>query len=102
MQEILMIATIVAPITTALVEAVKKGLKPNERIMPLVAVVIGILLGAAAYFVDAERGMRLWAGGISGLAATGLFEVGQLAQEDVQTGKCGILSRGFLICQRRH
>jgi len=87
MQEILMIATIVAPITTALVEAVKKGLKPNERIMPLVAVVIGILLGAAAYFVDAEIGMRLWAGGISGLAATGLFELGKNAKDDIKTRK---------------
>ena len=82
-----MIATIVAPITTALVEAVKKGLKPNERIMPLVAVVIGILLGAAAYFVDAEIGMRLWAGGISGLAATGLFELGKNAKDDIKTRK---------------
>lgn len=87
MQEILMIATIVAPITTALVEAIKKGFKPKERIMPLIAVVIGILLGAAAYFVDAEIGMRLWAGGISGLAATGLFELGKNAKDDIKTRK---------------
>lgn len=45
--------------------------------MPLVAIVIGMLIGAAAVFLDVGIVERLWAGGISGLAATGMFELGK-------------------------
>lgn len=41
------------------------------------AVGLGITLGAAAYFTDAEIGFRLWAGGVSGLESVGLFELGK-------------------------
>lgn len=79
MEEILTMATIIAPVTLGLVQAVKKtvGL---DRYLPLIAIVIGLLLGLlATFFVDAEVSSRLWAGGISGLASVGLFEVGKNA-----------------------
>lgn len=77
MQEILTIATIIAPITAAVIEAIKKSTGINKRYTPIAAVCVGVLLGAAAYFIDAEIGLRMWAGGVSGLAATGLFELGK-------------------------
>lgn len=75
MTEILMMATIIAPVTAGVVEAIKKATGINKRYLPILAAVIGLIIGAAAYFLDAETGLRIWAGGISGLAATGLFEL---------------------------
>lgn len=74
MVEILAMATIIAPVTAGVVEAIKQATQINNRYLPAVATLTGIVLGAAAYFLDAELGLRVWAGGISGLAATGLFE----------------------------
>ena len=70
-------ATVIAPVTGGVVQAVKKATNLNKRYLPAVATILGMGLGAAAYFMDAELGLRVWAGGISGLAATGLFELGK-------------------------
>jgi hypothetical protein len=72
--EILTIATVIAPVTSGVVQAVKSATNLNKRFLPLTAVAVGTALGAAAFFVDINLGERLWAGGISGLAAVGLFE----------------------------
>ncbi|ASS64351.1 MULTISPECIES: holin [Bacillus] len=77
MEEVLIFATILAPILTALVQLVKKTVKLPTNIVPALSFVIGILLGAIAYpFTDLDLVLRLWAGGFAGLAATGLFEIG--------------------------
>lgn len=77
MEEILIMATVIAPITAGVVEAVKRT-TGELRTLPLIAIVLGMALGGlATFFVDADLAARLWAGGISGLAATGLFEVGK-------------------------
>ncbi|MDL5023721.1 holin [Bacillus velezensis] len=77
MEEVLIFATILAPILTALVQLVKKTVKLPTNIVPALSFVIGIGLGAIAYpFTDLDLVLRLWAGGFSGLAATGLFEIG--------------------------
>lgn len=77
MVEILAMATVIAPVTSGVVQVVKQATQVNKRYLPAVATLTGIILGAAAYFLDAELGLRVWAGGISGLAATGLFELGK-------------------------
>lgn len=77
MVEILAMATVIAPVTGGLVQAVKNATQVNKRYLPLMAVGLGIGLGAAASFLDAEIGLRLWAGGVSGLASVGLFELGK-------------------------
>ncbi|AUS14881.1 holin [Bacillus velezensis] len=77
MEEVLIFATILAPILTALVQLVKKTVKMPTNIVPALSFVIGIGLGAIAYpFTDLDLVLRLWAGGFAGLAATGLFEIG--------------------------
>lgn len=77
MIEILAMATLIAPITTGIVELIKKSGVP-DRAMPVMALIIGIGLGTAAFsFTDLIFIERVWAGGISGLAAVGLFEVGK-------------------------
>lgn len=77
MVEILAMATVIAPVTSGVVQVVKQATQVNNRYLPAVATILGMGLGAAAYFMDAELGLRVWAGGISGLAATGLFELGK-------------------------
>lgn len=84
MVEILTMATVIAPITGGVLQVVKKATKINKRYVPLLAVVLGVILGVAAYFLEAEIGLRIWAGGISGLAATGLFELGKNAKEELK------------------
>lgn len=57
MNEVLILATVVAPITLALV--------------------LGLLIGfASTPFTNLDIVYRLWAGGLSGLATVGLFELG--------------------------
>ncbi|MED4579004.1 holin [Bacillus atrophaeus] len=77
MEDVLIFATILAPILTALVQLVKKTVKMPTNFVPAISFVIGIGLGAVAYpFTDLDLVLRLWAGGFAGLAATGLFEIG--------------------------
>lgn len=84
MVEILAMATVIAPVTGGVVQVIKKATNVNKRYLPAVATVVGVLLGAAATFLDADLYLRLWAGGISGLAATGLFELGKNAKEELK------------------
>jgi len=77
MVEILMMATIIAPVTGGVLQAVKHAALVKPRYIPLLAVFLGIGLGATAYFLEHDLIIRMWAGGISGLAATGLFELGK-------------------------
>jgi len=77
MEEVLLFATVLAPILTALVHLVKKTVNLPVNIIPLVSFLLGIALGYIAYpFTDLDTVLRLWAGGFAGLAATGLFELG--------------------------
>nr|MDH3082550.1 holin [Bacillus subtilis]WGD74909.1 holin [Bacillus subtilis] len=77
MQDVLIFATVLAPILTALVQLVKKTVKLPTNVIPALSFVIGIGLGAVAYpFTDLDLVLRLWAGGFAGLVATGLFELG--------------------------
>ena len=82
MVEILAMATVIAPVTGGLLQVVKKATQVNKRYVPLMAVALGIVLGAAAVFLETDIVLRVWAGGISGLAATGLFELGKNAKKD--------------------
>lgn len=78
MTAVLLFATLLAPIILALVELIKRtveGLPKNY--VPLIAFAVGIIVGYAAQpFTDLDLVLRLWSGGLAGLAATGLFELG--------------------------
>lgn len=76
MQEVLIFSTFIAPITLALVELVKNTIKFPKNYVPLVALVLGLAVGFAAQpFTELDLVLRLWAGGLAGLSATGLFEL---------------------------
>ena len=75
MEEVLAFATVLTPVIVALVELVKKTFFPKKNYIPLIALLLGVFIGVASYpFTDFDLTVRIWAGGISGLASTGLFE----------------------------
>lgn len=81
MNEILAMASVIAPVTTGVVQLVKKS-GASHRFIPLLALIVGVLLGAAAFsFTDLYFMDRIWAGIISGLASVGLFELGKQAKK---------------------
>lgn len=85
MPEVLLFSVVLAPIILALVELIKKTTGLNVKLVPLLAFVVGIVVGLAAYpFTDLEFGLRLWAGGLAGLSATGLFEIGSKSSEYIK------------------
>lgn len=77
LNNVMAFASVLAVFVLALVQLVKKTINLPKNIIPLIGVVIGVLVGAAASpFTDLELVLRLWAGGLAGLSATGLFELG--------------------------
>ncbi|UUI41194.1 holin [Oceanobacillus oncorhynchi] len=85
MQEILVLATLLAPIITGVVQALKVGFTIKKNLLPFVAVITGILLGYMAWpFSDIEAVSRVWAGGMAGLASVGLFELGNQRQGETK------------------
>lgn len=82
MVEILAMATAIVAVTSGIVQAIKNTEIINKNYMPLVAILVGLILGSVAVFMDIGFIERLWAGGISGLAATGLFELGKNTVND--------------------
>lgn len=84
MIEILALATVIAGVTTGVVQAVKHSVNLKKNYIPLLALGVGLMLGAFSFpFSDLEIASRLWAGGMSGLASVGLFELGN--QRDGET-----------------
>ena len=72
MQEVLLLATIIAPVVLGLVEVLKRTTSIPHTLIPLTAVGVGFF---AEPFTELDAISRLWAGGLSGLSATGLFEL---------------------------
>lgn len=79
--QILTMATAIVAVTNGVVHAIKRTEPIPKRYLPIVAILAGILLGASAIFIDITLMERLWAGGISGLASVGLFELGKNTKE---------------------
>lgn len=76
MTDVLMFATILAPIILALVQLVKKTVNIKNNLISPIAFVVGLFVGfAASPFTDLDLVLRLWAGGLAGLSATGLYEL---------------------------
>ncbi|UOQ43345.1 holin [Halobacillus salinarum] len=84
MKDVILFATVLAPIITALVEVGKRTITFPKNYVPLFSLVIGLVVGAAATpFTDFGLILRLWAGGLAGLSATGLFELALNKREGI-------------------
>lgn len=74
--DVLAYASVLAVFVLALVQLVKNSITMPKNLIPFAGLAIGLLIGAAAYpFTDLDLTLRLWAGGLAGLSATGLFEL---------------------------
>lgn len=77
MTDVLIFASLLAPIILAVTELFKRTFTLPKTFIPLIAFAVGIFIGfAASLFTDLDVVSRLWAGGLAGLAATGIFELG--------------------------
>lgn len=76
MKEILIAASIIVPLVIGATGLIKTQLS-NYRILPVINVITGILLGIlfAMSFTPEEIILYAWAGFVAGLAAGGLFDL---------------------------
>lgn len=75
-ENILIFATILAPIVLAIVESIKKAINIKNNFVPILAIVVGVFIGYIGQsFSVLPTDARLWAGALSGLSAVGLFEL---------------------------
>lgn len=74
--EVFFYVSIIGPIVMALVEVVKKAVPTPKNFIPVVAIIMGLVVGFASQpFTDLNLILRLWGGVISALVGTGLYEV---------------------------
>lgn len=76
LNHVLSFASALSVFVLALVQLVKKSISIPRNIVPSVGLVIGLLVGAVSGpFSNLDLVLRLWAGALAGLSATGLFEL---------------------------
>ncbi len=76
MTGILLLASIIAPVTLGVIEVIKQAFNVKKNILPLLGIIVGLAIGfLAAPISDIDLYLRLWAGGLSGLSASGLYEL---------------------------
>ncbi len=75
MTTVMTLASALAVFVLAPVQLIKVSVNVSKNLIPLIGLVMGLIIGAVAYpFTDLSLALRLWAGGLAGLSATGLFE----------------------------
>ena len=73
---VLALASALAVFVLAAVLLIKTTFPVHGRLLPIIGLALGLLIGAASYpFTELSMTLRLWAGGLAGLSATGLFEL---------------------------
>ncbi len=78
MEHMVTFASLLTPLVTGLVQLLKRTFPIKKKFIPLISFFIGILIGILAYpLTELETIIRVWSGGIAGLAATGLYELGK-------------------------
>lgn len=89
METIIIFAGVIATVTAGVVQVIKKTSSIPEGIMPLISVIVGIAISAATLFIP-EINMNLSTGGtllgglISGLAASGGFDLVTKTPKDIK------------------
>lgn len=78
MEKILTAATLIVPLVMAATGMVKKSFVNDNKWLPYLNVIIGLLIGLlyATTIVKGDFEIYCWAGFISGLAAGGFYDLG--------------------------
>lgn len=75
MTDVLLFATVIGVVVSAFMEMIKRATEIPNKYVPVVAFVVGLFVGAVAYpFTSMDLVLRLWAGGVSGFMASGIYE----------------------------
>lgn len=76
MEQILVYATILAPIVTGLAQITKGVVGANGKLIPLLSIAIGITVGLAyGYTVGGEAVLYMWGGLLAGMSSVGVYEL---------------------------
>ena len=77
MENILLAAGVIGLVVVAVTSLIKSSI-PNNKYLPLINVVVGVILGVAyaASFAQADIVLYGWGGFIAGLAAGGFYDLG--------------------------
>lgn len=76
MEEILILGAVISGVVLGVIELIKSTDAVPKRWLPLVGVFIGLVAGYFSYpFSSLSIEMRLWAGLVAALGATGFFEL---------------------------
>ena len=80
METILIFAGIITAVTAGIVQVIKKSTRLDSKLMPLISLLVGTLVGAATLFIpelntELSTGGQILGGLISGLAASGAFDL---------------------------
>ena len=91
MVSVLIFATVLTPIATAVVELIKKTINIPVNFLPLISLVVGLIVGLASEpFTELDAVLRLWAGAFAGLSGTGLYEVIKKREGTSKEGEDGL------------
>lgn len=95
MDEIIVYSGVIGVLTLAIVELVKTSTNVPAKLMPLVSVIIGVVIGAVSLFIpeitgELSVGGHLLAGLVSGLSASGLYDVFSKTKQGVKDSGSGI------------
>ncbi|WP_179124075.1 holin [Marinococcus halophilus] len=73
--EFLLYMSFIGGVSTALMQLLKNALTLPKKYVPLLTLGLGVLLALIPFpFVDVALAERIWAGALSGLGGTGIFE----------------------------
>lgn len=89
MDTIILYAGVISVLTFAVVQLVKTSTSIPNKLMPLVSLIIGIAVGAVALFIPEITGQlsvggHLLAGAISGLSASGLYDLASKTTDGIK------------------
>lgn len=95
MDTIILYAGVISVLTFAVVQLVKTSTSIPNKLMPLVSLVIGLAVGAVALFIPEITGQlsvggHLLAGAISGLSASGLYDLAAKTKDGFQDNKSNL------------
>ncbi|KZE64665.1 holin [Fictibacillus phosphorivorans] len=86
MEQVLMFSSLLAPLVTAMMELLKRTFPFPKKYIPICSFFVGLFIGLlASPFTNMNAELRLWSGGIAGLAATGLYEIGKKSKKSKRT-----------------
>lgn len=90
METILIFAGIITAVTAGVVQVIKKSAVLPDKLTPLISLMVGTGIGALTLFIpelstNLSTGGQILGGTISGLAASGLYDVTKKTKESMES-----------------